>query len=379
MTLLLYISIFYSIILIIIIIGLCKKGRYNSVFTSIGEATQKVESNTISVIVACKNEENNIRRLIQALENQSLNKDLYEIIIADDGSTDQTANIIKTLVENTKINIKYHLVTTAIHPEIIGKKKALNQAIDISKGKILAFTDADCFPYKDWLSDINIAFKNCDFYTGYSPLIPHKAGGAKGINSLKNLERASIFAVSAGSIGANIPLTCTARNMAYTKDLWSKVDGFNGIGHILSGDDDLMLHKLNKYIKKPFFSFNTEAIVPSIDNHEAKKQINQETRRASKFIYYPLYIQLLVLLIAIFYGMMIYQIFTSFINLSFQYDLLITLISKLILEFILLFIFLRRFVKLNYLNTFLIAELLYIPYFLFFGIKGTFGKFKWKS
>ena len=383
MTLLLYISIFYSAILTIIITGLCKIGNYKSVFANVSDATQKDEISTISVIIACKNEENNIKQLIHALEKQTLKKDLYEVIIADDGSTDQTANIVKSMIENTKINIKYHLVNPSIHPYIVGKKRALTQAIDISKGQILAFTDADCIPCKDWLLDISFAFKYCDFYTGYSPLISQQSGEVRVIkhiiNHLKNLERASIFAVSAGTTGVNIPATCTARNMAYTKELWDVVEGFKGIGHLLSGDDDLMLHKLNIFINKPFFSFNPDAIVPSIDNHEARKQISQETRRASKFIYYPLYIKLFVLLIAMFYGLMTYQIFLSFFNLSYQYDLLIAIVCKLILEFMLLFIFLKRFGKLNYLKTFLIAELLYIPYFLIFGIKGTFGKFKWKS
>ena len=369
MTLLLYFSIFYSFILLLVIIGLLKQSTLS---LRGSEATKQSRKLHISVIIACKNEENNIKQLIDSLSAQSYDKQCFEVIIADDGSTDGTADIIKA----TASNIKYLLVDPSLYPAIIGKKKAVTQAIDLSKGEILAFTDADCTPSKDWLLDINNAFNDCDFYTGYSPLIVESNTI---INTLKNLERASIFAISAGSSYLGMPLTCTARNMAYFRELWNKVNGFAGIGHLKSGDDDLMLHKLNKHIKKPHFSFNPNAIVPSTDNHDNKKQINQETRRASKFKHYPFYIQLLVLLIVIFYGLLSYHFVVSLVKLHFHTDLIFALISKVFIEFTLLFLFLKQFNKLQYLKSFILAELLYIPYFLYFGVKGTFGKYTWKS
>ena len=60
---------------------------------------------SVSVVIAAKNEENNIHRLISCLSKQNYPKDKYEIIIANDKSTDKTLNIINNIknVENLKI------------------------------------------------------------------------------------------------------------------------------------------------------------------------------------------------------------------------------------------------------------------------------------
>ena len=369
MTVLLYFSIFYSLLLVLFIMGLLRSYRSN------GDSTK----NFISVIIACKNEQDNIERLITALKSQNYNKDYFEVIFADDDSKDQTAQIVKNLVQ-FEPNFQYHFVSSETLTHIKGKKKPLTFAINHSKGDILAFTDADCEPYPDWLSDINDAFNNhTDFYAGYSPLMFSKNSI---INKLKALERTSIFAVCAGSFGLNIPLTCTARNMAYTKDLWNGGEGYKGIEHILSGDDDLMLHKLRHLIKKYHFSFNPKAIVPSYENKDFTEQIHSETRRTSKFTHYPFFIKLMVIFIAIFYCLLLYKCCLLINNFhSFKlFDLLIAITSKLFLEFTLIYLFLKKIGKSGgELSLFLLAELIYIPYFLFFGIKGTFGKYKWKN
>ena len=284
MTVLLYFSLFYSIIILFLIIGLIKAQiKYKN-----KDSRQKF----ISVIIACKNEEKRIKELITALLNQTYDKAYYEVIIADDNSTDNTAMIVKKLI-NDYPNFKYVFVKPESHPNIIGKKKAITVGVCNSKGEILAFTDADCVPQTEWIASINSLFtENIDFYAGYSPLIFNKDNF---FSKLKNLERASIFAVCAGSFGINIPLTCTARNMAYRRSLWNRVNGFSQIEHLRSGDDDLMLLKTRNYVNQYNFSFDETSFVQSFEDKNYKEQLNQETRRGSKFLYYPLYVKLLII------------------------------------------------------------------------------------
>ena len=371
MTFLLYFSLFYAFMIFCLIIGILR------CFRSGGEASE--QKNFISVIIACKNEESNIINLIKSLKNQTYHKDHYEVIFADDGSTDSTADIIKQNIKDVR-NFHYLYVEQNAYPDLRGKKKAISYAIEHSftnKEKILAFTDADCTPEKDWLWDINQAFINgCDFYAGYSPIHFEKSNI---FTNLKNIERASIFAVSAAGFGLGIPLTCTARNMAYKSSIWIKSEGFLGIGHILSGDDDLMLHKARHFIDKYHFSFHPNAFVTSFNENKLNNQIAHETRRASKFIHYPPHIKLLIVFVTIFYLFLLYQIVVSVITLSIPFDLTIAIASKILLEFTLLSIFLMKVNKLNLMKSFFLAELFYIPYFLFFGIKGTLGKYKWKN
>jgi cellulose synthase/poly-beta-1,6-N-acetylglucosamine synthase-like glycosyltransferase len=363
----------------------------------------------ISVIIACKNESKNIPQLIAAMTTQQYPTDKYEVIIVDDGSTDDTAQVIRDMIKNIS-NIKYLHVSSDNYPHVVGKKKAITCGVMASCGEILAFSDADCVPEKDWLADINISFaRHTDFYAGYSPHIYPKDNL---IHRLKSIERASIFAVTAGSFGMGIPITCTARNMAYTRSLWDKVDGFAGIEHILSGDDDLMLMKSRHHIHSYCFSFLSTAIVHSYEDKDIGNQVQSETRRVSKIRHFPLYVKLLVAFLSIFYSYLLYRflhVLFSILALSDvsilikNLDLGIAMLLKILLEFTLIYMFFKKIrhsksdtyilkksepmqKKKNggkslslpsFIYHFLLAEILYIPYFLYFGIRGTFGKYRW--
>ncbi len=328
----------------------------------------------ISVIIAARNEEKYLPELLEILINQSYKKDDYEIIVADDRSTDRTSEIVKQFQKNNS-----NLKLVKIHKEnkeLIGKKGALDAAIKEAKHNILAFTDADCKPSLNWLLELNKHFTvDTDFIAGYSPLIVRN----KFLSFLKNLERVSIFAITAGGFGWNLGITCTARNMAYRKSLFNKVNGFYGIGYLSSGDDDLMLQKMSKYTKKMNFMFSRDSIVESFDKRNLQEHADLESRRASKWKYYPLSIKLMTLFIFTYYIIFL----LSFIGFIFNYistvNFLYILLIKIISEFLLLLIFLIKIQRKRFLLAFPLAELIYIPYFIFFGLKGTFGTFKWKN
>lgn len=96
----------------------------------------------ISVIVPVWNDENRINKCIDALESQSLASDQYEIIVVDNGSTDNTFSIIST---------RKNIIT--LREDNPGSYSARNLAITIAKGEFFAFTDSDCIVDKDWLKN----------------------------------------------------------------------------------------------------------------------------------------------------------------------------------------------------------------------------------
>ncbi|HCX72403.1 MAG TPA: hypothetical protein DHM37_01665 [Candidatus Cloacimonas sp.] len=330
--------------------------------------------NKFSVIIAARNEANNLPHLLLKLKEQSYPTEDFEIIVANDRSTDDTAKILENW-QNKLTNLK--IVTVQKNDEhLVGKKKALQTAIEVAKYNIFAFTDADCLPGSHWLQELNRAFdEKTDLVAGYSPLL----GKQNLVYKLKNLERAAIFAVTAGSFFWNWGITCTGRNLAYRRDIFQKSGGFRGIGKIRSGDDDLMLLKMRKYIRKMRFMFASAATVPAKDNTSSQAQINLETRRASKFQYYPADIKLLALLVFIFYlGLSVSFILLLLGNFSLKLFFLL-LILKIIPEFMLISTFLIKIGRLKLISLFPLAELLYLPYFIFFALKGTWGKYRWKN
>lgn len=328
----------------------------------------------ISVIIAARNEEEHIEKLVSALSEQTYPKEMFEVIIVDDRSNDKTFEICKKLMKSHNwLNL---MQVKEENPKLAGKKGALDHGIRNAKYDILAFTDADCLPRKGWLSAINaLMTDDTDFLCGYSPLIVEN----KLLSGLKNLERASIFAVIAGSFGLDLGITSVARNQIYRKSLFMRSNGFEGIGHIRSGDDDLLLLKMNSNIRKRKFMFDTYGVVPSFDKTSKEEMTDLETRRASKWKYYPVSIKALSLLVMLYYICLIIALpFAIFGDIRWT-EYLIVLGSKIFVEFILLFTYLLKQKELKLLNYFALAELLYVPYFIYFGLKGTFGKYSWKN
>jgi glycosyltransferase involved in cell wall biosynthesis len=94
----------------------------------------------VSVIIPVWNGERCIARCLDALAAQSLAPDRYEVIVVDNGSSDGTVAAVRA-----RSGIKL-----LEEPEP-GSYAARNRAIEVARGRYLAFTDADCVPERDWL------------------------------------------------------------------------------------------------------------------------------------------------------------------------------------------------------------------------------------
>lgn len=98
------------------------------------------EKPLVTVIVAVKNEEGNIRNCVQAiLDSTYANR---EIIVVNDASTDGTASILDEMRASSDIKV-IHLSKN------VGKKKAIKAATDLAKGEIFIMTDSDITIYPD--------------------------------------------------------------------------------------------------------------------------------------------------------------------------------------------------------------------------------------
>ncbi len=104
-------------------------------------------STFISVIIPARNEEENIGNLLKALQEQTYPKELFEIIVVDDHSTDKTAEIVAQF-ENVKL---LHLEDDINNSY---KKKAIETGIAAASGELIVTTDADCIPSSEWLQTI---------------------------------------------------------------------------------------------------------------------------------------------------------------------------------------------------------------------------------
>jgi glycosyltransferase involved in cell wall biosynthesis len=116
-----------------------------------------------SVIVPFLNEERYIRQCIESLLNQDFNKDEYELIFVDNGSTDKSISIVKQYSQIILLR-EYKKYEYA----------CFNAGLKHATGNIAVFTNADCLVSNDWLSQIyrGIKLSNADVVLGrcYFPL-----------------------------------------------------------------------------------------------------------------------------------------------------------------------------------------------------------------
>jgi len=239
----------------------------------------KVFKKPISVIICSKNEEDNLKILIPILVKQDYSN--FELVLINDGSIDNTLNVIKEFA-NIYPNIK--IVDVKKNEQFWGNKKyALTLGIKAASFEYLLFTDADCQPNSThWITNMVSQFNDDkQIILGY--------GGYKKdstlINKLIRYETLITAIQYFGYAKIGLPYMGVGRNLAYTKSLFFKANGFINHIKIKSGDDDLFVNQMaNK--KNTTICFNPNSFTTSIPKTSYKDWINQKRRHISTVNYY---------------------------------------------------------------------------------------------
>lgn len=109
----------------------------------------------ISVIIPAYNAAKTIDNCLRALLNQTVSRSEYEIIVIDDGSTDDTPQIVGSYKD-----------ITLIRQENQGPAVARNQGAKQASGDIILFTDSDCTPVADWIEKMIAPFNRDESIAG---------------------------------------------------------------------------------------------------------------------------------------------------------------------------------------------------------------------
>lgn len=182
----------------------------------------------ISVVIPAYNEEKLIARCLQSLKEQTYNKDNFEVIIVDNGSSDTTVKVAKSF------GVKVYTYKDHRNPSA-----ARGFGITKVKSKIIAFTDADSVVTSGWLKTIDKLLYNQELVCIGGRVLPDKkTSWIKAVFSLYD-----VFFGLSNAIGKPI---MGGYNMAMQKDSYEQVGGLDG--NLRSGDDfDLVARLREKY------------------------------------------------------------------------------------------------------------------------------------
>lgn len=241
----------------------------------------------ISVIIPVRNEEKNIRFLLEDLEKQTLSKHLFEVIIADDDSTDNTPEILKEFQQTTDLRLIINQLKD-IERNNSPKKRAINSSIQIAKGMLITTTDGDCRVGEKWLETILNFYHKKEPYLISAPVTFLSSEKRFSISQQAQIiEFASLVGSGACAMMLQQPNMCNGANLTYLKSVFYEVEGFTGNENLASGDDEFLMHKIaRKYPEKVMFLKSSDAIV-STDAHSSWQSFyNQRKRWASKWKHY---------------------------------------------------------------------------------------------
>src|SRR3989344_6533024 len=155
----------------------------------------------ISVIVIVHNEENYLDRSVMSILNQTHKN--FELIVVDDCSDDRT---FEKLI---KINDKRLKVIR--NEGQIGPAESRNRGVEKARGKYIFFTDADCYPNKNWLEEGLKSFKRGNCLGVEGRIIMSKETGSISEKIVKNLTGGEYM----------------TGNIAYGRDILKKIGRFD--------------------------------------------------------------------------------------------------------------------------------------------------------
>jgi len=266
-------------------------------------------------VVAARNEEKRITALLESLTAQDYPRDLLEVIIVNDNSTDRTPIIVSEFIRREGAALNIRLIYSLMN----GKKNAIRQGVLKAAGELIITTDADCTVGPGWVSAHAAAYEPLGGHThaeAYEPSAGNAEavtyepmgkrtqvavceagsadmlvgevyqGPARGFVSLFGmLEFSALQAISESAVVAGRPVMCSAANMSFRRETYLRQAG-ELRPDIPSGDDMFLLHAVIRAGGVIRYAGSSAAAVETASAVTAAALLRQRARWASKSFHY---------------------------------------------------------------------------------------------
>lgn len=234
----------------------------------------------VSIIVPARNEAANIAACVQSILSQEYPAAFLEIIMVDDHSEDDTAAIAKA-AGGDRVRIISLKDFTGGSTTNAFKKKALASGIANSSGELIITVDADCIVPPGWLQHTVAMYEAHDAAMIIGPVA--FAHGKGLLQVFQAIDFMTMQGITAATRVYKLGSMANGANLAFSRAAYDAVDGYNGTEQLASGDDYLLLHKMEQqFSDRIFYLKSPEAIVTTIPPQTWNAFLNQRIRWASK-------------------------------------------------------------------------------------------------
>jgi cellulose synthase/poly-beta-1,6-N-acetylglucosamine synthase-like glycosyltransferase len=184
----------------------------------------------VSVLIAVRNEEENIVRCLEALNKLDYPKDRMEILIGNDDSTDNTTMLVDKFIQGKKQFAFYNISIR------LGKAKAkanvLAHLSQIATGEFLFTTDADIAVPQTWIKGMIPHFENNVAIVSGTTYVEGKSLFAR----LQSLDWLFFGGVINSFANAGIPSTGVGNNMVIRASAYHAIGGYENLDFSVTED-----------------------------------------------------------------------------------------------------------------------------------------------
>ena len=331
----------------------------------------------VSVIIPARNEEQNISACIESILKQEYPCHLFEIIVVDDHSTDSTTAVVKSFNDERVKCIS--LAAADLGHTVAYKKKAIEAGIGAATGELIVTTDADCIAPKLWLKNIAAIYEQTKAAMIVAPV--DFTSNASLVQLFQSLDFMSMQGITGAAHKLKLGNMSNGANLAFNKQAYIDVDGYKGIDHLASGDDFLLMHKMQaQFPGRIAYLKAGNAIVRTAPQPDWSGFLQQRIRWASKSGKYDDKKMTAILILVYLFNVSLLVLFIA--GLFDQSSMLVAgwvLLAKIIVELLFLVPVARFFGKLKQLAVFPFFQPLHIVYIVLAGLLGFVGVYKWKG
>jgi len=231
-------------IIIIILLCLIYLARVFIIKFGAGSLRKKYKKNIdyttlpfVSVIVPARNEEKNIKNCINSILKSNYPTELFEIVVVNDRSEDNTLEITRNIASNNENKIKICNITIqTANPNLKGKPGAIKIGIDNANGDFLLMTDADCVVHPNWIYKtiqhfIDGSKENIGMVCSYTNVISSKL-----FHYFQAAEWTYMHTFACAGIRLNTVLGCFGNNIAITRKAYNEIGGYETLKFSVTED-----------------------------------------------------------------------------------------------------------------------------------------------
>ncbi len=241
------------------------------------ESTARDYLESVSVVIAYRNEQNNLAQLIKGINEQTIDKSNFELILVNDHSTDGSFELIQNLITTSQLTIRhFNLDGTE------GKKAAISFGVKHANNNLIICTDADCEFEPGWIETMIQQFSSKAIKMVLGPV---KLTGSKGWSQkLQEVEFSVLIAMTLLTCRRNRAIMSNGANYAFRKAAFKQSNAYTDNFDVNTGDDVFLLHSFKREFGKDCiaFSMKKDSVVSTKTKDNYSSFVEQRIRWASK-------------------------------------------------------------------------------------------------